>query len=405
MAEQRISWFNERNTEASLNLNPQYQRNPVWSSKNKKFLIDTILRNLPIPEIYMQVKTNPLGKSEYIVVDGQQRIRAILEFISGEYELDGTDNPQYADKYFQDLPSGVQQEFWAYKIPVREIETNSDEHIRGIFQRMNKNVVPLNAQELRNATYIGHFIILMKQLADDQEFFSQEGILTAPDIKRMKDVEYISELFFVMMRGIEQFKNELLDSHYMLYDEHWQDKEKWKGEYQKTIAIISEIFDTLKGSRWRYKSDFYSLFCAVYQLNQEYIFPAEKYEHIKKSLNDFSDKVTTEQNKSKTAPVNDYWDAVTAHSNNKNQREKRNRILRSLIIPFLISRDKKRNFTEEERMIIWAKSNRKCVLCSKEVIWDDYEADHKDAHSKGGKTILENGQVTHKTCNASKGNR
>jgi len=91
MGEQRVSWFNERNMEGSLVLNPRYQRKPVWSLRNKQYLIDTIIRELPVPEIYMQVKTTALenakAKSEYIIVDGQQRIRAILEFINGEFEI------------------------------------------------------------------------------------------------------------------------------------------------------------------------------------------------------------------------------------------------------------------------------------------------------------------------------
>ena len=186
-SEQRISWFNERHIEKSLNLNPKYQRKPVWSKRTKQYLIDTIIRKLPVPEIFMQTKTSPEGKSEYIIIDGQQRLRAILEFIDGEFEINEEDNNNYADSYFEDLPSGIQQEFWCYIIQVRDIKTNSDEEIRAIFQRMNKNVVPLNNQEIRNAVYIGHFINLMNKLADEQEFFSENGIFSATDIKRMKD--------------------------------------------------------------------------------------------------------------------------------------------------------------------------------------------------------------------------
>ena len=75
-----ISWFTEREREGSLSLQPNFQRRRVWADRQKSNLIESILLELPVPEIYMQLKTDPSGKSEYIVVDGQQRISAILEF-------------------------------------------------------------------------------------------------------------------------------------------------------------------------------------------------------------------------------------------------------------------------------------------------------------------------------------
>ena len=59
MTEQRISWFFERDTEKSLNLNPQYQRNPVWSMKNKKYLIDLIAEISGLEHQYRQRDFSP----------------------------------------------------------------------------------------------------------------------------------------------------------------------------------------------------------------------------------------------------------------------------------------------------------------------------------------------------------
>lgn len=405
MAEQRISWFNERNIEKSLNLNPKYQRKPVWSVRTKQYLIDTIIRDLPIPEIFMQVKTSSEGKSEYIVTDGQQRIRAILEFIDGEFEINEEDNSDYGGDYFTDLPTPVQQNLWAYKISVRELMSNQDDEIRAIFQRMNKNVYPLTKQELRNATYIGHFITLMNQLADEQEFFSANGIFTANDIRRMKDTEFISELFISMMHGLQN-KQDTLDNYYRIYDDSWTNKEDRKKDYNRIINLIDEIIGLLKGTRWKTKSDFQSLFYAFYDLSKEYIFPAEKYEEIKGELNRFSDEVISKGEESHNGLIKEYSKTIVAHTNDKSQKEKRNQILRMLIIPFLIPKDKKRNFTEEERMIIWAKSpDKKCKLCGKIISYSEYSADHIDAHNKGGLTIIPNGQVTCISCNSSKSDR
>ena len=383
MAGQRISWFNERNIEESLNLNPKYQRKPVWSVRTKQYLIDTIIRGLPVPEVFMQIKTSSEGKSEYIVTDGQQRIRAILEFITGEFEINEIDNIDYGGYYFKKLPTPVQQDFWAYPLHVRELKSNDDE-IRAIFQRMNKNVYPLTKQEIRNATYIGHFIILMNKLAEDQEFFSENGIFTSNDIRRMKDAEFISELFISIMHGLQN-KNEALDN--------------------RIIVLISDILGLLKGTRWKTKSDFQSLFYVFYELSKEYIFPTEKYEDIKECLMNFSDKVISEGVESSNSDIKEYSKSIIAHTNDKVQREIRNKILRKLLIGFLIPKDKKRNFTEEERMIIWAKSDKKCCDCKTTITYEQYHADHIDPHSRGGRTILDNSQVLCVGCNIKKSNK
>lgn len=403
MTSQLISWFNERDLEGSLNTNPEYQRNPVWSYKNKKYLVDSVIRGLPIPEIFMQIKTDSDGKSEYIIIDGQQRIRAILEFINGEYDIDEKDNREFGGKYFKELPTGVQQEFWKFKLHVREVNTNSDAEIRAIFKRMNKNVVPLNKQELRNATYIGYFIKMMNQLADEQEFFSENGIFTANDIKRMLDAEFISELFILLMHGIQN-KKDNLDGYYKIYDDEWPDRKERKKEYNRIITLISDILETLKGTRWRVKNDFYSLFYALNELNKEYFIPPENYIQIGTTLNEFSKQVIMKGEDSKNEQVKKYFIA-TSHIDDKGPRENRYKILRELIIPHLIPRDKKRHYTEEERLLVWAQSNEKCGICGKKVKWKDFEVDHIDPHSKGGLTVIPNAQITHKTCNASKSDK
>ena len=164
-----ISWFRDRNIEHSLILKPPYQRKPVWSYLQKAYLLDTIIKKYHIPEIYIHRETDENGISVYNIVDGQQRIHTILDFISGEdLHLSDKYNSEYADYCFSDLPQSVQSEFWGYLLYVREITNASEEDVRNMFRRMNKNVVPLNAQELRHATYSGEFIKLMENLSEDE---------------------------------------------------------------------------------------------------------------------------------------------------------------------------------------------------------------------------------------------
>src|SRR5579864_6539815 len=81
---QTIGWIRDRFREGTLKIKPPYQRKPVWVARQKCYLIESILRGLPIPEIYIQQTTSAEGDTEYAIVDGQQRIRAVLQFIGSE---------------------------------------------------------------------------------------------------------------------------------------------------------------------------------------------------------------------------------------------------------------------------------------------------------------------------------
>src|SRR5437867_2369568 len=84
---QAISWFKDRLEEEKLVFKPPFQRNPVWVDKHKAYLIDTVIRGLPVPEIYIQKETDDKGETVYSIVDGQQRVRALLEFAKGDVML------------------------------------------------------------------------------------------------------------------------------------------------------------------------------------------------------------------------------------------------------------------------------------------------------------------------------
>ena len=102
---QPISWFNDRNNDGSLILKPPFQRKPIWAARQKCYLIESILLKLPIPEVYMQTVTSEDGKTTYAVVDGQQRIRTVLQFIGSERDIDQLDANKFAlDKLLTTSP-------------------------------------------------------------------------------------------------------------------------------------------------------------------------------------------------------------------------------------------------------------------------------------------------------------
>lgn len=73
-----ISMFRDRASAGGIELNPTYQRDNVWSDKESSELIDSIMRGIPLPSIILNQRK---GDDSLEIVDGKQRLTAILRFI------------------------------------------------------------------------------------------------------------------------------------------------------------------------------------------------------------------------------------------------------------------------------------------------------------------------------------
>lgn len=256
-----VAWFNQVRDNNELETKPPFQRNPVWVNRQKSYLIDTILNKYPIPEIYMQETVDEHGKAKYIIVDGQQRIRSVLDFISGQFCLDETDSPQFEGAFFKDLTNQQKRDFFQYNFVVRILPIINDRELRAIFQRLNKNVVALNRQELRQATYSGAFIKTMNMISD-MDSLGKIGLFTPNDIRRMLDVEFISELTIALLNGIQN-KKDKLELYYQMYEETAPDTLKIKDVFDTILGEILKILPDVSKTRWHKKTDFYSLFLVL----------------------------------------------------------------------------------------------------------------------------------------------
>lgn len=286
-----VSWFNKTFSNGELELAPPFQRNPVWTDLQKAYLIDTILHGLPIPELYMQDLGDETGKEKHIVVDGQQRVRAILDFTRGSYALLGDEvTPSWRGLTFEQLGVEEKREFFAYKFVVRVLPRLDEEGLRRIFTRLNRNVVALNDQELRNATYWGPFIKTIQHIADDDPFWAESGIFSANDHRRMLDHEYISELAIAYLHR-PQNKKERLEHYYQLYEERFEDANRLTNEFRTVTAEIRQLLPNLTATRWRKKSDFYTLFLALAANVGQLPLPADRRAVIARRVIDLGEKV------------------------------------------------------------------------------------------------------------------
>lgn len=258
--QQNIAWFNQRSKEEnSLVIKPTFQRNPVWTVNQKSYLIDSILRSYPIPEIYLQERVNEKGESQFVVVDGQQRLRTVLDFINNEFSLVPTEtSEQWGNLTFDELSPNDKKRFFEYKFVIRLLPDIDDDIIRNIFKRINRNNERLNQQELRQATYSGEFIVMINDISD-QTYWEDIGVFTPQKIRRMLDAEFISEIVIAYLNG-HQNKKVKLDYYYKLYEEEFNDSERVKGVFNSVAKEILQILPNIKKTRWRNMTDFYTLF-------------------------------------------------------------------------------------------------------------------------------------------------
>ena len=264
-----ISDIRDWNNSNRLEVRPDFQRQEVWSKAAMVMLMDTILQNIPMPKIFLMAIIR--GNDTYrIVIDGQQRIHAILSFLRNEYNLSRPYSGDYIDFYFDDLPENIKDEFLSYKIDVNEIRNASDDIVREIYSRVNKYTIALNKQELRRADFPGQFLKLSEELSQ-HEFFEESKIFSVANRRRMGDVEYISELLAILVGGIQDKKSTL--------DRFYEDYSSWpieeidgtQNRFQKVLDDISIIFPfdsfPIAKTRFRQKADFYSLFSAINELH------------------------------------------------------------------------------------------------------------------------------------------
>jgi hypothetical protein len=173
-----------------LILNPEFQRHHVWSPEQDRELIESLLMGIPIPIIY--VFEDKDGKKQ--VVDGRQRIHAIVRYLDNEFALENLKMlPRFKGKRFSDLGPLYQSKLERYQILLYVIEPPTPERVKyDIFDRVNRGGTPLNSQEMRNALYLGESTRLLRKLSESKEFKDATG--GAVKSLRMRDQYVILRL-------------------------------------------------------------------------------------------------------------------------------------------------------------------------------------------------------------------
>lgn len=259
-----IDWYEK----GELELSPKYQRNNVWNEKANSYLIDSIIKELPIPPIFMRQSIDlPTRKTFREIIDGQQRLRAITRFVNNEFKISRTHNSEYGGMKYDELPDEIRKGFLEYEIFAEIISDKEDYIVYDMFARLNTNNYILNNQELRNSKFWGEFKVAVYSLtAELREFFQENNIFNDKRFSRMDDAEFVSSLINLSINGIDTETPKTLDKLYDTYDSVFNEFPNIKEKLTNTFSIITKIYDRLNGNVHCFtsKSYFYTLYATIY---------------------------------------------------------------------------------------------------------------------------------------------
>lgn len=194
--------YNKQNQNGALILDDSFQRNNVWTKKQKSQLVESLLMGIPIPYLYLYEGKN----SNLIVIDGRQRLSAIFDFLDNKYALTNMEFLKNLEKKkAKDLTDNMVEKLEKYKAKLEDshlhvikvgYETPEIFKLK-IFERVNQNGTKLNNQELRHALHQGVITILLQELSEELDVLDSKN---AKD--RMKDrylmLRYIAMRLYIL---------------------------------------------------------------------------------------------------------------------------------------------------------------------------------------------------------------
>lgn len=274
-----IKWLYDQLKAELLFVDNTFQRRYVWTHSNQVQLIESIIIGYPIPEIYVWERdTDPgSGETKHSIIDGQQRLGAIFDFLNDKYRLQTShiDNKEadYKAKLFSELSDDQRSNFWKYPFAVRIVKnTVSRDEIVEMFLRLNKTNTTLNPQELRNAEFEGQFIKLSQEISDNP-FWNHYGLFNQYDIRRMLDIQFASSILVFFRFGFdEEITQASINRAYDTFNEVYADYENDKQLFYHLLKFADILFEKYPDSMhlFQKKVHLYTLFTVLYYYSLKY---------------------------------------------------------------------------------------------------------------------------------------
>ena len=261
-----VADFARLKSQGVLVIQPKFQRRAFWTPDARSYLIDTVVRALPMPKVYLRRQVEDKSRPPvYEVVDGQQRLRSLFTFLGNGCELKQKHNQNFPNMLYRDLPEPVQRAVLGYRIAVEIMEDASDSEVWGMFERLNRYTFIVNAQERRNAEFSGLFKQLSYRLAAEQsalDTWKRMGVFRDQQIARMREVEMTSDVLAAMLKGITDISR--LSRVYKEFDDSLAGQEELAATFRRIIQFISgELIDTVRSTKFKLQVRTYSLMVSL----------------------------------------------------------------------------------------------------------------------------------------------
>ncbi len=356
--------------DGKLTIQPEYQRNYIYADgKRDVAVIDSILKDYPIGLLYF----NKTGEDTYEVLDGQQRITSIGRFVRGKFAwVDSNGNEQFYDG----LAVSQKEKILKTSLLIYVCEGEEPE-IKDWFRTINISGVPLTEQEILNAVYSGPFVTLARE-----EFSNSHNSLVlkwsayiSGDVKRQAYLEC----------ALDWVSGGAIDS-YMSKHRRDDNIDELKAHFNTVIDWISSVFtdveSEMKGLEWG----------RLYETHHNNSYDPQKVsEELRKLLGSYEVK--------DRRGVFEYILGGSTDTKLLNVR--------------VFDEPTKKTVYAEQTREAEAKGVSNCSYCAighdsnKDKLWayNDMDADHVSAWSKGGSTEKENCEMLCKPHNRAKGNR
>ena len=292
-------------SEGLLVVDTSYQRRSIWLEKDKVRLIETILLGLIVPEVYFwDAETDPnTGKTITHIVDGQQRIKAISEFINNEFKLvpdyltNADIRKKFANKTFGELSSEDKILIWTFSLSIVRIKDRNKDEIRHIFYRLNLTDYSLNDQEKRHSNTWGRFADLTKEITA-LDFWDEYNLFNYGDVRRMKDEEFCSSLILLARKGIiNQTNQEPLNQAYSDYSHNYPEYNEDRQKILTWIELFKQLYVQENKSFMRKRTQLYTIFCLLNYFVENNLSITDGVKH---KFNDFVTKYNQFDNSSET---------------------------------------------------------------------------------------------------------
>ena len=275
-----------------LIVDDSYQRRHVWLEQDNVRLIETILMGLIVPEVFFWPASVDPDTGEMLthIVDGQQRINAIVDYVEDKYRLisrcliDESIKEKYGNCLFSELPSDVKTIIWTYKLSVVDIDKSfTVDQIKTLFYRLNLTNYNLNAAEKRNSkeSVFGD----KSESLSKADFWNELSVFSANDVRRMKDTSYCCGIFILAKDGvIDQTDNKAINEYYDDYALDFDSDDQLINKIFSAMDIIRSWTNEDTFSFISKKVQMYTMFCIAFRMLDDGINNSKS---IKEKINKF----------------------------------------------------------------------------------------------------------------------